>query len=44
MLKQLTHPNIVKFHEFFERTKTGQKDKKQLILVTELMTSGTLKT
>jgi serine/threonine protein kinase len=42
MLKQLTHPNIVKFHEFFERT--GQKDKKQLILVTELMTSGTLKT
>ena len=44
MLKQLTHPNIVKFHEFFERAKTGQKDKKQLILVTELMTSGTLKT
>ena len=45
MLKQLTHPNIVKFHEFFERPKAGQKDmKRQLILVTELMTSGTLKT
>lgn len=43
MLKQLQHPNIVKFHDSWE-TRIGNKDKKRVILVTELMTSGTLKT
>eukprot|EP00117_Sycon_ciliatum_P034890 scpid15917/ scgid6143/ Serine/threonine-protein kinase WNK3; Protein kinase lysine-deficient 3; Protein kinase with no lysine 3 len=41
MLKMLQHANILKFHDFFELT-----DRKQrvVVLVTELMTSGTLKT
>lgn len=46
MLKTLQHPNIVRFHDYWESnvpTKNGLKEKK-LILVTELMTSGTLKT
>lgn len=43
MLKQLQHPNIVKFHDSWE-TRIANKDKKRVILVTELMTSGTLKT
>lgn len=43
MLKQLQHPNIVKFHDSWE-TRLPNKDKKRVILVTELMTSGTLKT
>lgn len=43
MLKQLQHPNIVKFHDFWENRQTS-KDKKKVILITELMTSGTLKT
>eukprot|EP00794_Sanderia_malayensis_P006327 gene6327-7052_t len=44
MLKTLQHPNIVKFHDYWESSSgKGGKDRK-LILVTELMTSGTLKT
>ena len=46
LLKTLQHPNIVKFHDYWEITsslKNGTKERK-LILVTELMTSGTLKT
>ena len=43
MLKQLQHPNIVKFHDSWE-VRQPNKDKKTVILVTELMTSGTLKT
>ena len=39
MMKMLRHPNILKFHDFFELKKT-----KMVVLVTELMTSGTLKT
>ena len=43
MLKQLQNPNIVKFHDFWE-TRSTSKEKKKVILITELMTSGTLKT
>ena len=39
MLKQLLHPNIVRFFDYWEDTKKPKK----IILVTELMTSGTLK-
>ncbi|XP_062269763.1 serine/threonine-protein kinase WNK4 isoform X1 [Platichthys flesus] len=41
MLKGLQHPNIVRFHDSWKSTSKGQKC---IILVTELMTSGTLKT
>ncbi|KAK7916628.1 hypothetical protein WMY93_012389 [Mugilogobius chulae] len=41
MLKALQHPNIVRFYDFWE---TQLKGKKCIVLVTELMTSGTLKT
>uniref|UniRef100_A0A4W3I873 non-specific serine/threonine protein kinase n=1 Tax=Callorhinchus milii TaxID=7868 RepID=A0A4W3I873_CALMI len=41
MLKGLQHPNIVRFYDFWETTLKG---KKCIVLVTELMTSGTLKT
>ncbi|GAA6106987.1 serine/threonine-protein kinase WNK3 isoform X7 [Tachysurus ichikawai] len=41
MLKGLQHPNIVRFYDFWESTLRG---KKCIVLVTELMTSGTLKT
>ncbi|XP_047662958.1 serine/threonine-protein kinase WNK3 isoform X2 [Tachysurus fulvidraco] len=41
MLKGLQHPNIVRFYDFWESTVRG---KKCIVLVTELMTSGTLKT
>lgn len=40
MLKQLQHPNIVRFYEYWEDSKVKPK---RIILVTELMTSGTLK-
>ncbi len=40
MLKGLQHPNIVRFYDSWE----VQKPKKYIVLVTELMTSGTLKT
>ena len=40
MLKQLQHPNIVRFYEYWEDSKVRPK---KIILVTELMTSGTLK-
>ena len=40
MLKQLQHPNIVRFYDYWEDTKAKPK---KIILVTELMTSGTLK-
>ncbi|XP_053703361.1 serine/threonine-protein kinase WNK4 isoform X1 [Synchiropus splendidus] len=41
MLKVLQHPNIVRFHDSWKSTVKGHKC---IILVTELMTSGTLKT
>ncbi|XP_077134371.1 serine/threonine-protein kinase WNK2 isoform X2 [Ranitomeya variabilis] len=41
MLKGLQHPNIVRFYDFWESCLKG---KKCIVLVTELMTSGTLKT
>uniref|UniRef100_A0A3Q3XKQ0 Protein kinase domain-containing protein n=1 Tax=Mola mola TaxID=94237 RepID=A0A3Q3XKQ0_MOLML len=40
MLKGLQHPNIVRFHDSWKSTVKGHKC---IILVTELMTSGTLK-
>ncbi|XP_065350623.1 serine/threonine-protein kinase WNK1 isoform X6 [Cloeon dipterum] len=40
MLKGLQHPNIVRFYDYWEVTQTK---KKYIVLVTELMTSGTLK-
>lgn len=41
MLKGLQHPNIVRFFDYWEATPTKRK---YIVLVTELMTSGTLKT
>ncbi|XP_022251653.1 uncharacterized protein LOC106467758 isoform X2 [Limulus polyphemus] len=41
MLKGLQHPNIVRFYDFWE---VNLPKKKYLVLITELMTSGTLKT
>nr|XP_046199186.1 serine/threonine-protein kinase WNK2-like isoform X3 [Oncorhynchus gorbuscha] len=41
MLKGLQHPNILRFYDFWE---SPLKGKKCIVLVTELMTSGTLKT
>lgn len=40
MLKKLQHPNIVRFYNYWE-TINGKK--KNIVLVTELMLSGTLK-
>jgi len=42
MLKELKHPNIVRFYDSFEQWNV--RGRKVIILVTELMTSGTLKT
>ncbi|XP_051978755.1 serine/threonine-protein kinase WNK1-like isoform X2 [Xyrauchen texanus] len=41
MLKGLQHPNIVRFYDSWE---SSMKGRKCIVLVTELMTSGTLKT
>ena len=41
MLKGLQHPNIVRFYDSWE---VPSKGRKCIVLVTELMTSGTLKT
>lgn len=41
MLKGLQHPNIVRFYDYWEVTLIRRK---YIVLVTELMTSGTLKT
>lgn len=41
MLKGLQHPNIVRFYDSWKSTIKGQIC---IVLVTELMTSGTLKT
>uniref|UniRef100_A0AAR2K8N9 Vacuolar protein-sorting-associated protein 25 n=1 Tax=Pygocentrus nattereri TaxID=42514 RepID=A0AAR2K8N9_PYGNA len=41
MLKNLQHPNIVRFYDSWKSTVKGHKC---ILLVTELMTSGTLKT
>lgn len=40
MLKKLQHPNIVRFYNYWE---TSIAKKKNIVLVTELMLSGTLK-
>ena len=42
MLKTLQHPNIVRFYDFFEDLPS--QGTRVTVLVTELMTSGTLKT
>lgn len=41
MLKGLQHPNIVRFFDYWE---VNTARRKFLVLITELMTSGTLKT
>lgn len=41
MLKRLQHSNIVRFYDYWEVTNAKRK---YIVLVTELMTSGTLKT
>ena len=38
MLKELDHPTILKFHAIFEQPST-----RQIVFITEMMTSGTLK-
>lgn len=43
MLKKLQHPNIVRFYNYWESPPTGGNKKKNIVLVTELMLSGTLK-
>ena len=42
MLKGLQHPNIVRFFDMWEEM--SPRGRKCIVLVTELMTSGTLKT
>ena len=42
MLKGLQHSNIVRFYESWEEL--SPRNRKVIVLVTELMTSGTLKT
>ncbi|XP_070191914.1 uncharacterized protein [Littorina saxatilis] len=42
MLKELQHPNIVRFFDYWEEH--NHRNRKVIILVTELMTSGTMKT
>ena len=44
MLKGLQHPNIVRFYDSWEVQKSAGVNRKYIVLVTELMTSGTLKT
>ena len=47
MLKGLQHPNIVRFYDYWEVTRHSSakgNPRKYIVLVTELMTSGTLKT
>jgi serine/threonine protein kinase len=41
MLKGLQHSNIVRFYDYWE---VNTQKRKYLVLITELMTSGTLKT
>ena len=44
ILKNLQHPNILRLYDSWEITRHGdKKERKVLVLVTELMTSGTLK-
>ncbi|XP_050081121.1 uncharacterized protein LOC126568649 [Anopheles maculipalpis] len=43
MLKKLQHPNIVRFYNYWEAAPTTGNKKKNIVLVTELMLSGTLK-
>ena len=40
MLKTLNHPNIIKLHDYWDDNPNGIS---QVVLVTELMSSGTLK-
>jgi len=42
MLKTLQHPSIVRFYDYFEEQPS--RGKRVIVLITELMTSGTLKT
>lgn len=41
LMKGLTHPNIVRFYDYWE---VDKPKKGCIVLVTELMTSGTLRT
>lgn len=41
IMKGLQHPNIVRFYESFEYI--GPNNRKNIVIITELMTSGTLK-
>lgn len=41
LLKDLQHPNIVRFFDYWEVTREAKR--KYIVLITELMTSGTLK-
>ena len=48
MLKTLQHPNILRFYDSWDMGKgparpEGRPDRRILVLITELMTSGTLK-
>lgn len=44
LLKTLQHVNIVRFYDSWEKNVgTADKPKRTIVLVTELMTSGTLK-
>jgi WNK lysine deficient protein kinase len=43
MLKGMQHPNIVRFFDYWEVNRGSGVSKKYIVLVTELMTSGTLK-
>lgn len=45
MLKELQHPNIVAYYDCFVNSTSSffGRNKKSIVLVTELMTSGTLK-
>ena len=44
MLKGMQHPSIVRFFDYWEVNRGVGVSKKYIVLVTELMTSGTLKT
>ena len=44
MLKGLQHPNIVRFYDYWQvMNPTAKSNSACIVLVTELMTSGTLK-
>ena len=44
LLKNLQHPNIVRFFDYWEKEAAGKSNLKYFVLVTELLASGTLRT